>query len=584
MVLDDLLSQTQQPTDVLSQKILIDGSAISNEISVLTITVGKQFNKIATAKLVLIDGDVAARKFQLSNEDLFKPGSEIEIQLGYHGNTETVFKGIITKHSLKAKQNSSYLYVEAKDKSVSLALRRKNNYFFDQKDSDVIEQLSSDAGLDTKVQATQVTYKEMVQYNCTDWDFILSRAEMNSMLVLTDDGKIIVKKPSMTGSSVLTATFGSNIFEFETEMDARRQFKSVKSHSWNYSDQKLQDSDDGSFSFSESGNITAADLADIFNSDEYAIDHAAFITDEELKQWADSYAMKSILSKISGKVKVQGIAVVKPGNIITLDGMSDRFNGKVFVTGVQHIYSDTGYFTEIQFGWNQEWFYKTDDIIEKPAAGLVPGINGLHTGIVTKLESDPDNEFRIKVKIPLISNDEEGIWCRIALLDAGNDRGSFFMPEINDEVVLGFVNDDPRHAIILGMLHSQSMAAPVTANDDNNEKGFYTRSKMKLVFDDDKKSITIITPKNKSIVISDDDGSIILSDELNNKITMNSDGISIESQKDIKLKATGNITAEATQNIELKATIGLKAKGMATSDFGDSACVTSLKGSMVSIN
>lgn len=584
MALDDLLPQTQQPTDVLSQKILIDGSAISNEIGVYAITVGKQFNKIATAKIVLLDGNVADREFALSNEDLFKPGSEIEIQLGYHNNTETVFKGIITRHALKAKQDSSFLYVEAKDKSVSLALRRKNNYFFDQKDSEVIEQLSSAAGLDTDVQTSAVKYKEMVQYNCSDWDFILSRAEMNSMLVFTDDGKLVAKKPSITGTSVLTATYGDNIFEFETEMDARRQFKSVKSHSWNYSDQKLQDSDDGSFSFSESGNISSTELADVLNGDEYAVNHSAFIADEELKEWADAYAMKTVLSKICGKVKVQGFTKVKPGSIINLAGISDRFNGKVFVTGVQHIFSDNNYLTEIQFGWNHEWFYKTDDIIEKPSAGLVPGINGLHTGIVTQLESDPDNEFRVKVKIPLINNNEDGIWCRIALLDAGKNRGSFFMPEINDEVVLGFVNDDPRHAIVLGMLHSQAMPAPVTASDENNEKGFYTRSKMKLVFDDDKKSITIITPKNKSILISDDDGSIILSDELNNKITMNSDGISIESQKDIKLKATGNITGEATQNMELKATIGLKAKGTATSDFGDSSCLTSLKGSMVNIN
>jgi len=584
MILDDLLPQTQEATDVMSQKILIDGNPISDEIGVYAITVGKQFNKIATAKIILIDGNAADREFVLSNEDLFKPGSKIEVQLGYHSTTETVFKGIITKHSLKAKEGSSFLYLEAKDQSVSLALRRKNNYFFDLKDSEVIEQLSSVAGLNTDVEATTVTYKEMVQYNCTDWDFIVARAEMNSMLVLSDDGKIIVKKPSMSGASVLTATYGSNIFEFETDMDARRQFSSVKSHSWNYSDQKLQDSDDGSFSFTESGNISAADLAAIFNSDENDISHAAFITDEELKQWADAYAMKNALSKICGKVKVQGFTVVKPGSIITLDGISDRFNGKVFVTGVQHVFSNAGFLTEIQFGWNHEWFYKTDDIVEKPAAGLVPGINGLHTGIVTKLESDPDNEFRVRVKIPLISNDDDGIWCRIALLDAGKDRASFFLPEINDEVVMGFVNDDPRHGIILGMLNSSSLPAPVTASDQNNEKGFYTRSKMKLVFDDDKKSITITTPKNKSIIISDDDGSIILSDELNNKITMNSDGISIESQKDIKLKATGNITGEATQNMELKATIGLKAKGAATSDFGDSACVTSLKGSMVSIN
>jgi len=583
MILDDLLPQTQEPTDVLSQKILVNGSAISNEIGVLSITVLRQFNKIATAKIVLIDGDAAERQFKLSNEDLFKPGNDIEIRLGYHEKTETVFKGVITKHALRSKRNTSNLFIEAKDKSVALTLRRKNKYFFDKKDSNVIEEISSAAGLSTDVEATSVTYKEIVQYNCSDWDFIISRAEMNSLLVLTDDGKVIAKKPSVSGSSVLTATYGQNVFEFETEMDARRQFKSVRSHSWNYSEQKLQDSEDGSFSFSENGNISASDLAAVFNEDESSLNHAAFIADEELKQWADAYAMKSVLAKTCGKIKVQGVSSVKPGNIITLDGMSNRFNGKVFVTGVLHIFSNGSYFTELLFGWNQEWFYKTDDIIEKPAAGLVPGINGLHTGIVTKLESDPDNEFRVKVKVPLISKDEEGIWCRIALLDAGNERGSFFMPEINDEVVLGFVNDDPRHAIILGMLYSQALPAPVTASDENNEKGFYTRSKMKLVFDDDKTSVTIITPKNKSIVINDDDDSIILSDDFSNKITMNSDGISLETPKDIKLKA-GNITGEATQNMELKASIGLKAKGAATSDFGDTACATTLKGSMVDIN
>ena len=168
MALNDLLPQTQEPTDVRSQKILIGGTAISNSIGVFTITVARQFNKIATAKIVLLDGNAADREFALSNEDLFIPGNEIEIQLGYHQILETVFKGVITKHALKAKQNSSFLYLEAKDKSVALTLHRKNNYFFNQKDSGVIDQLASNGGLSTDVETTAVTYKEMVQYNCSD--------------------------------------------------------------------------------------------------------------------------------------------------------------------------------------------------------------------------------------------------------------------------------------------------------------------------------------------------------------------------------------------------------------------------------
>jgi Rhs element Vgr protein len=265
--------------------------------------------------------------------------------------------------------------------------------------------------------------------------------------------------------------------------------------------------------------------------------------------------MKIKLSKICGKLKVAGNPDVKAGSVITLKGLSDRFNGNVFVTGVQQQFSVDHWFTEIQFGWNNDWFYKNDDIIEKPSSGLVPGINGLHTGIVTKLESDPDGEHRIKVKVPLINNDEEGIWARIATLDAGKDRGSFFLPEIGDEVVLGFINDDPRHAIILGMLHSQAMPAPVTASDKNNEKGFYTRSKMKLVFDDDKKSISLITEGGNSLIMEDQQGSIEIKDKSGNKIKMGSDGITIESATALKAKGNTQVELTSSATMTIKGTL-----------------------------
>lgn len=552
MALTDTTPQIKEATDVVTQKVLINGLAISGEASVFAISVNAIFNKISVATVVLHDGDVAKREFKLSNSEQFKPGNEIEIQLGYHGNVETVFKGIITKHALKAKQeNSSFLLIEAKNKAVKLTIGRNNKYYFDKKDSEIIEKICSDAGVNKDVAVTAVLYKEMVQYYATDWDFIVQRAESNGMLVLTDIDKLVIKKPNAGSSPVFTATYGDNIFEFETEMDARQHFKSIKSYSWNVADQKIEKSEEGNFSFANNGNLSDDDLSKVIGLKELSLHHAGNINDEELKEWANAYAMKNKLSKICGKLKVHGTTKVKPGSVITIKGMSDRFNGNVFVTGIQQQFSLSHWFTEIQFGWNNEWFYKKEDIIEKPSSGLVPGINGLHTGIVTKIDQDPDGNFRIKVKIPLIDDNEEGIWARVATLDAGKDRGSFFLPEVKDEVILGFINDDPRQAVVLGMLHSKKNNAPVTVSNKNNEKGFYTRSKIKLFFDDDKKSITLITPKKKSIILSDDDGSIILKDELENKITMNSDGISIESKKDIKLKATGQVKVEGTAKIEL---------------------------------
>src|SRR6185295_20278043 len=134
----------------------------------------------------------------------------------------------------------------------------------------------------------------------------------------------------------------------------------------------------------------------------------------------------------------------------------------------------------------------------------------------------------ILVKIPVIDNKAQGIWTRVASLDAGNDRGSFFLPEIGDEVIVGFINDDPRDAVVLGMMNSSAKPAPLTAADANDKKGFVTRSNMQMIFDDKKKSFTLQTPAGKQIVVDEDAKLMKLEDENGNKITMDSNGISIE--------------------------------------------------------
>ena len=203
------------------------------------------------------------------------------------------------------------------------------------------------------------------------------------------------------------------------------------------------------------------------------------------------------MAKIQGRVRFQGTHLVKPGNLIELDGVGERFNGKVFVSAVRHQIANGNWLCDVQFGFNPEWFSERFDISHQEASGLFPAIKGLQVGLVTQLENDPDGEDRILVRLPIINHEEQGIWARVASLDAGDNRGAFFRPEIDDEVIVGFINDDPRQAIILGGLHSSSKPAPISASDDNHEKGFFTRSEMKILFDDDKKEITIETPKRK---------------------------------------------------------------------------------------
>ncbi|WP_294199452.1 type VI secretion system tip protein VgrG, partial [uncultured Chryseobacterium sp.] len=288
------------------------------------------------------------------------------------------------------------------------------------------------------------------------------------------------------------------------------------------------------------------------------------------------------LAKTRGRVKFQGIPSVLPGVTLTLQGVGNRFNGKIYVTGVRHEIADGNWLVDAQFGLSPTWFSETYDISEMPGSGIIPSISGLHIGVVSQLESDPDGEDRILVQIPIINNEEEGIWARIATLDAGENRGSFFRPEIGDEVIIGFINDDPNDAVVLGMLNSSAKPAPLTAADENNEKGFVTRSEMKMIFNDDKISYTLETPKGKKLILNEDEDVIKIQDEHSNILTLNKDGISMESGKDIKIKAKGDVKIEGV-NVSVKASAQFKAEGSSGSEL-KSGAVTVVKGSQVKIN
>lgn len=582
---DSRIIPTQAETDLATFKVFSNGQEINGDIGVDSIFVTKSVNKIPTARIVIFDGSVPSEDFEVSSGDLFIPGAEIEIKAGYHNDESTIFKGIITKHSIQAKKDKpSYLTVDLKDESVKLSIGRKSKYFEDVKDSDIIEEIIGTYGLQSDVEATNVTHKEMVQHHVTDWDFLVTRAEVNGKLVFVDDGKITVKAPDFSGDSILELAFGHNVYDFEAGMDARDQFTAVKSSSWNFTDQAIIEGEADEPSFTEQGNLTASDLAGVIGLEEFPLKHSGKIADDELKAWSDSKLMRSRLSKIKGKVKIQGFSDVKPGQIIELAGFGDRFNGIAFVSSVAHRMSgDEAWLTDIEFGLDKDWFTDNySDIVEKPASGLVPAIHGLQIGIVTNIHEDPDGEERIRVRLPIIDSENDGVWARLTSMDAADSRGWVFRPEINDEVIVGFLNGDPRDPIILGSLFSSAKPSPLPPEEENKIKGYVSRSEMKFTFDDDKVIVTTETPNGNKIILSDDEGSILIEDENGNKIQMSSDGITIESAKDINIKASGDVNIEGV-NISVKAQSQFKAEGSAGAEMSTSG-QAKVKGSIVMIN
>lgn len=525
---------TEKVKDVVTCRVLVNDVVLNNETELTQLTVSKTFNKIATAKLVFHDGSASERDFVLSNDGKFKPGNKLHIQLGYHGEAETVFKGIIIKHGIKIGRNGiTVLMIEAKDEAIKLTGIRKNQPHIKKTDKNVITELAG--SLAGTIEDTSFEHEQLVQFESTDWDFIVIRAEANGMLVLTDDGKLTAKKPVLS-KAIAKATFGENIYEFEADMDARRQLKKVTGISWDYAKQQTGTSNGKPVIFEETGNLSSSDIANVMGA-EITLYHPGNLKDQ-VQKWADAYSLRNKLSKAIGRVKIAGDAKVKPGVTITLNGVGDHFNGNVFVSGVLHQY-DGNWYTDIQFGWKEEWFYQKEKVMEKPAAGLLPGVNGLQIGKVQKIsDKEEGDQYRVKVYVATtLDKQPKGIWARIATLDAGADHGVVFRPQEGDEVVLGFLNDDPREAIILGYLHSKdNQKSPLPATESNVEYGVVTKMKQKLVFDDTNKKITISTDDGKKMIVLNDSDSILMKDDKGNSFKMDSGGITIESKGTVTIK------------------------------------------------
>ena len=161
--------------------------------------------------------------------------------------------------------------------------------------------------------------------------------------------------------------------------------------------------------------------------------------------------------------------------------------------------------------------------------------------------------------------------------------------KFDDEVIVGFINDDPRDAVVLGMLHSSNKPAPLTAKDVNHEKGFTTRSKMHISFNDDTKTIRIDTPAGNYVLLDEKGTKIEIVDQNKNKVVMDKSGINMESPNNIDIKAGKAMTLKAGTTLSIAApSISVKADA----DIGlegalaklKATGITEISGSIVKIN
>jgi len=189
---------------------------------------------------------------------------------------------------------------------------------------------------------------------------------------------------------------------------------------------------------------------------------------------------------------------------------------------------------------------------------------GVVVGVVTN-NQDPQKMHRVKVRFPWLSegSTDESHWARVATLMAGKDRGAYFLPEVDDEVLVAFEHGSVDHAYVIGALWN-GKDTPPDSNDDgnNNRRRITSRSGHTVILNDEQgsESIEVIdkTKRNKIVITSSDNKITIEADgdieikSATGKLRMSAIGVEIKSQAGIDMQATANIDVKATAQVNVR--------------------------------
>jgi uncharacterized protein involved in type VI secretion and phage assembly len=171
---------------------------------------------------------------------------------------------------------------------------------------------------------------------------------------------------------------------------------------------------------------------------------------------------------------------------------------------------------------------------------------------------DPDNQGRVKITLPWSPDANGGryeAWARLATLFGGNNRGSWFIPDVDDEVLVAFEQGDGRRPYILGSLWNGRDQAPESMDGagNNYKKVLRSRNGVKVTLDDQdgQEKLQLETPGGQKITLKDGPGAIEVIDSNGNSVKLEASGITVTASAKVTVNASqvaisaGMVTVDA---------------------------------------
>jgi phage protein D/phage baseplate assembly protein gpV len=518
----------------------------------------------------------------------FKIGAKVEIKTGAVGDDTTLLLicGEVTAIEATLDSSGSFLTITGYDQTHRLHRGRKTATFNDVTDSDLAKKIANAAGVSIgTIDSTSETLKHVSQVNESDWSFLQSRARESGYRIFVKEGKLCLKTDTDAPGAPPELRFGAELIEFHARMTANEQVSTVEARGWDLEKKEVisETMDTAIFSAALNGSSIKADTIDSsFGSSTFVCSDRAVGTNAAAKQVAAGLMVDMSSGQLYATGTIIGDPHVTAGSNVKITGTGKAFDGEWSVSHSRHVFDHQGYTTSFTVSGSQD----------RSLAGLISGmsgssmassgqtIDGVVIGVVTDT-ADPLKIGRVKVKLPWLADDFETFWCRVCYPGAGDKRGLFICPEINDEVLIAFEHGDIRQPFVIGSLYNgkdkPDTEAYLASSDGSVVRRAWTSRQGHFIAilehpDSPDADLINLTTKNGVVVNLWDNGDFEV-DAKTMKFTGKQD-IEITTNGDIKISGK-NVTIEAKASLELTGSSGAKIDGGAQ---------TEIKGGMVKLN
>jgi phage protein D len=494
-----------------------------------------------------------------------KVGSKIAIKVNTaESSTPTsLIDAEITALELEFDTGGTFTVIRGYDPAHRLFRDRRTVSYVQMTASDIATKVAQRAGMRIgKVDSTSTVFPFVSQAGQTDWEILTQLArDTGSDLTVRNGSFSFVAPANNPGGSPVSLTFGEQLTRFRSVLTSAQQVTGVEVRGWNVAEKNaLVANAPAKTSTVELPTIKPTDMANAFGSPTYVSTDVPYRTQNEVDQAAKALAEE----KASAFAEFEGVALgtpeLKAGGKVKLDGLGAPFEGTYTITSARHRFDPTtGYTTSITVTGKQD----------RSLLGLASGGSrskqtppGVVIAVVTDI-NDPDQMGRVKVKFPWLSDDYVSGWARVVCQGAGNERGWVALPEVNDEVIIGFEHQDFDRPVVLGGLYNGVDKLPSGPNElvDGgsgavNRRSLVSRNGHRIDLLDQDGS-------NEGVrLATGDDKFLIHVDKTNTTITVQADGtVMIEGTQGITLDAkTSDLTMKAG-SIKMNATQGVQVDG-----------------------